>query len=108
MRACTAAHCIVKGLRVLRSNTQSSMGSPLRSNSPFPIGKQESEPTLCIRLGTAWFLVPSSESNLRKPRNLSQRSEEHTSELQSRLHLVCRLLLEKKTRIITRHTSLNS
>ena len=27
----------------------------------------------------------------------SVRSEEHTSELQSRLHLVCRLLLEKKT-----------
>src|SRR5256884_4603070 len=26
----------------------------------------------------------------------NQRSEEHTSELQSRLHLVCRLLLEKK------------
>src|SRR2546422_5884052 len=33
------------------------------------------------------------------PYNSSQvpgRSEEHTSELQSRLHLVCRLLLEKK------------
>src|SRR5256884_4385750 len=27
---------------------------------------------------------------------LGNRSEEHTSELQSRLHLVCRLLLEKK------------
>src|SRR2546422_1649305 len=27
---------------------------------------------------------------------LRRRSEEHTSELQSRLHLVCRLLLEKK------------
>src|SRR2546429_429535 len=27
-----------------------------------------------------------------------KRSEEHTSELQSRLHLVCRLLLEKKNR----------
>src|SRR2546422_1210046 len=27
---------------------------------------------------------------------LEGRSEEHTSELQSRLHLVCRLLLEKK------------
>ena len=26
------------------------------------------------------------------------RSEEHTSELQSRLHLVCRLLLEKKNK----------
>src|SRR2546422_8478247 len=31
------------------------------------------------------------EANRRK-----DRSEEHTSELQSRLHLVCRLLLEKK------------
>src|SRR2546429_5216088 len=30
-----------------------------------------------------------------------ERSEEHTSELQSRLHLVCRLLLEKKKK----HTS---
>src|SRR2546422_1507510 len=30
---------------------------------------------------------------------LSSRSEEHTSELQSRLHLVCRLLLEKKKKI---------
>src|SRR5690625_6451353 len=29
------------------------------------------------------------------------RSEEHTSELQSRGHLVCRLLLEKKTNITT-------
>src|SRR2546429_5028072 len=28
---------------------------------------------------------------------IGKRSEEHTSELQSRLHLVCRLLLEKKT-----------
>src|SRR2546429_1576348 len=32
----------------------------------------------------------------RLARNFSRRSEEHTSELQSRLHLVCRLLLEKK------------
>src|SRR2546422_8559332 len=30
------------------------------------------------------------------PRCSAYRSEEHTSELQSRLHLVCRLLLEKK------------
>src|SRR2546429_4473672 len=33
---------------------------------------------------------------LREVRRKFQRSEEHTSELQSRLHLVCRLLLEKK------------
>src|SRR3989304_9544876 len=32
------------------------------------------------------------------------RSEEHTSELQSRLHLVCRLLLEKKNHTQTRET----
>src|SRR2546422_6134816 len=30
------------------------------------------------------------------PNGVDARSEEHTSELQSRLHLVCRLLLEKK------------
>src|SRR2546429_2639465 len=41
-------------------------------------------------------------SRLQGPHQLAQkitrtgRSEEHTSELQSRLHLVCRLLLEKK------------
>src|SRR2546429_3574705 len=34
---------------------------------------------------------PASKSS-----RLTLRSEEHTSELQSRLHLVCRLLLEKK------------
>src|SRR2546422_6791862 len=34
------------------------------------------------------------------------RSEEHTSELQSRLHLVCRLLLEKKNKcLLTKTTS---
>src|SRR2546422_7620599 len=32
----------------------------------------------------------------------SVRSEEHTSELQSRLHLVCRLLLEKKKSDVTK------
>src|SRR2546422_3267096 len=38
------------------------------------------------------------------------RSEEHTSELQSRLHLVCRLLLEKKkkTTIANKHAQTHS
>src|SRR2546429_6261035 len=35
-------------------------------------------------------------------RALLKRSEEHTSELQSRLHLVCRLLLEKKKKKLYR------
>src|SRR2546429_10019477 len=33
------------------------------------------------------------------PASYCSRSEEHTSELQSRLHLVCRLLLEKKKKL---------
>src|SRR2546429_6725702 len=33
-------------------------------------------------------------------RRCGGRSEEHTSELQSRLHLVCRLLLEKKKKTV--------
>src|SRR2546422_4791849 len=39
---------------------------------------------------------PVGASSSRSDTSLSARSEEHTSELQSRLHLVCRLLLEKK------------
>src|SRR3712207_7187173 len=37
----------------------------------------------------------------------SARSEEHTSELQSRQYLVCRLLLEKKKRQCTKGNTLN-
>src|SRR3712207_7362262 len=39
---------------------------------------------------------------------VDRRSEEHTSELQSRQYLVCRLLLEKKKNIPTRHTTLTT
>src|SRR2546429_7788842 len=42
---------------------------------------------------------PGSAPGRATPRRTSLRSEEHTSELQSRLHLVCRLLLEKKKKI---------
>src|SRR2546422_3957870 len=37
-----------------------------------------------------------------------KRSEEHTSELQSRLHLVCRLLLEKKKKYNVNEKNLNT
>src|SRR3989442_9634676 len=40
--------------------------------------------------------VDPSGGVARRPRLVEPRSEEHTSELQSRPHLVCRLLLEKK------------
>src|SRR5256884_6937002 len=50
---------------------------------------------------TAVMRLMGSAASVLTERNASQvcawvRSEEHTSELQSRLHLVCRLLLEKK------------
>src|SRR5690554_6986204 len=38
----------------------------------------------------------------------AKRSEEHTSELQSRPHLVCRLLLEKKKKKRKKNTTLRS
>src|SRR2546429_5003292 len=41
-------------------------------------------------------------------RRLHARSEEHTSELQSRLHLVCRLLLEKKKKSLRSLQTCNS
>src|SRR2546422_7703256 len=43
-----------------------------------------------------WSRRTSRPSIARRRRFPRTRSEEHTSELQSRLHLVCRLLLEKK------------
>src|SRR5690554_7760951 len=41
-------------------------------------------------------VVEMKDSQQNKIKELENRSEEHTSELQSRPHLVCRLLLEKK------------
>src|SRR2546422_8401827 len=41
-------------------------------------------------------ITPALRTRLEQDASQSPRSEEHTSELQSRLHLVCRLLLEKK------------
>src|SRR5260370_5280302 len=43
-------------------------------------------------------------SNVRRSSPVSTRSEEHTSELQSHLNLVCRLLLEKKNETNVTHT----
>src|SRR5438445_8531365 len=43
-------------------------------------------------------LRPRPQDRRALPRDAGLRSEEHTSELQSRQYLVCRLLLEKKKR----------
>src|SRR3989449_3708047 len=48
-------------------------------------------PPLIPSISCSATTMPSSPET-----SIAPRSEEHTSELQSRLHLVCRLLLEKK------------
>src|SRR2546429_1138721 len=60
---------------------------PLRCNAAPQYPVRSGLPPRWLRLGQA-----SNKAKLAS----KIRSEEHTSELQSRLHLVCRLLLEKK------------
>src|SRR5439155_26135122 len=56
----------------------------------------------CVHVVGCTARPRSAKRNLQRPREAAaelfacSRSEEHTSELQSRGHLVCRLLLEKK------------
>src|SRR2546429_6607749 len=52
-------------------------------------------PALVAR-AAAWSAIRGESLRSRPEKSSHHRSEEHTSELQSRLHLVCRLLLEKK------------
>src|SRR3712207_7249446 len=51
------------------------------------------------------FWTPGSIDSSRSASKANVRSEEHTSELQSRQYLVCRLLLEKKKTSHTQHIS---
>src|SRR5256885_8581283 len=51
------------------------------------------------------FPNPSDGRGYSQARLLRERSEEHTSELQSPCNLVCRLLLEKKKKIKKKTTS---
>src|SRR5699024_12714464 len=74
--------------------------SDLRTNAMM---ERTSEAAFFHRISTEWYSsdTPSAWVSLEPSLELpllesSPRSEEHTSELQSRFDLVCRLLLEKK------------
>src|SRR5699024_11673793 len=82
---CTAS---TTGASIRQESSRLSRGrwSPARTISRSPSrGGADTQPTR---------IMPSIRSS-----SLLNRSEEHTSELQSRFDLVCRLLLEKKTNI---------
>src|SRR5438105_12298833 len=64
-----------------------------------------SKPADCSRRRTVRELARLGLSDRTKPYFGPDRSEEHTSELQSRVDLVCRLLLEKKKKIQSRPTN---
>src|SRR2546429_6940734 len=64
------------------------------------VGDQDDSPSMCAYTDK---LAPSKPQLLALGDDACTaegRSEEHTSELQSRLHLVCRLLLEKKKNVV--------
>src|SRR5436309_7338470 len=61
------------------------------------VAVMESEPfSTPVTLAAVMILMPIFSKRPRAKAAISARSEEHTSELQSRENLVCRLLLEKK------------
>src|SRR5260370_14950005 len=60
------------------------------------INRHEVEDERALRVKTSDLLGPESCADTARDSVKRGRSEEHTSELQSHLNLVCRLLLEKK------------
>src|SRR3989442_880816 len=76
-------------LKLSLSSTSTTLTSP--DTTSFNQGHQDdlSALTATVKSNRAWSLKISGGT-------ATGRSEEHTSELQSRPHLVCRLLLEKK------------
>src|SRR5690625_6902080 len=73
----------------------------------LPMGRPNC--TRSLAYSTLISMVASAmPSSSLESRMAARRSEEHTSELQSRGHLVCRLLLEKKNIGIPAHSGIDS
>src|SRR5207237_10068469 len=73
----------------------------LRRQPPFPTRRSSDLAIASVTTGgindpPIRVIVPAALMTVSTRRERSRRSEEHTSELQSHLNLVCRLLLEKK------------
>src|SRR5438309_7311221 len=69
--------------------------NPGRRRSPISKGLAPGAASLLV---SSLAPIMARMDDPQKPRKSQCRSEEHTSELQSQFHLVCRLLLEKKNK----------
>src|SRR5438309_5711960 len=107
-------------MSISRAETRTAFASPSTAHSffflmirrpprstlfPYTTLFRSSVPSECFATGTEIVRPVSSVPALADG---SQRSEEHTSELQSQFHLVCRLLLEKKKKTLQTATRLES
>src|SRR3712207_7213737 len=78
-----------------------------RSEDDREQGGEQAQARSPVRSFSYGLSRPRGVSRAERPFRTSDpsRSEEHTSELQSRQYLVCRLLLEKKKRLATTETA---
>src|SRR5687768_17680182 len=77
----------------------------LSLHDALPISRARRPRTSTTRRSPPSARPRSSRARRTAGSSAQARSEEHTSELQSRLHLVCRLLLEKKKKQQTTRTT---
>src|SRR2546425_9417518 len=79
------------------------LAAAVRGQQPHPendpVGENLFPPELIMQNQKAIGLDEAQKSYIRTEITKTQRSEEHTSELQSLAYLVCRLLLEKKKKL---------
>src|SRR3712207_7522304 len=78
-----------------------SLHDALPISRPATTLREQADTTLLESLRAAW---PNGSPEVQvRAETIEGRSEEHTSELQSRQYLVCRLLLEKKNETPRKH-----
>src|SRR5262245_64246542 len=112
--AATLAFGVISSMATAQqgSSTQQAISANPASNSDQELGRRfiikaenlpppKSDPVAASRS----LLIPYAGQTPRVMEGFTARSEEHTSELQSLRHLVCRLLLEKKKKNTKKNTT---
>src|SRR5690242_21532861 len=82
---------------LFRSSVHAVMALGASAFRQWPSGRQRDLMSAIFESATPPVIAPSPRKTPPAPR-VTARSEEHTSELQSHVNLVCRLLLEKKNK----------